>query len=125
MGDTLTDSHAHRVFVQLTLEQNWQQFKGGTRGQARLLQRQQAFGYTQEDIGRFIEPMATKGDDPIGSMGTDTPIADAKLEALRKFSIAVTESRGWPTEAQLDDLHADAHEQCFIANSVKTEILVG
>ncbi len=40
-----------------------------------LLQRQQAFGYTQEDIGRFLEPMAVKGDDPIGSMGTDTPIA--------------------------------------------------
>jgi len=40
-----------------------------------LLQRQQAFGYTQEDIARFLEPMAVKGDDPIGSMGTDTPIA--------------------------------------------------
>ncbi|KUO55100.1 MAG: glutamate synthase subunit alpha [Sphingomonadales bacterium BRH_c3] len=40
-----------------------------------LLQRQQAFGYTQEDISRFLEPMAVSGDDPIGSMGTDTPIA--------------------------------------------------
>ncbi|SHN57483.1 glutamate synthase large subunit [Erythrobacter sanguineus] len=40
-----------------------------------LLERQQAFGYTQEDIGRFLEPMAVQGDDPIGSMGTDTPIA--------------------------------------------------
>ncbi|MEM8724198.1 MAG: glutamate synthase large subunit [Pseudomonadota bacterium] len=40
-----------------------------------LLQRQQAFGYTQEDVSRFLEPMAVKGDDPIGSMGTDTPIA--------------------------------------------------
>ena len=40
-----------------------------------LLQRQQAFGYTQEDIARFLEPMAVKGDDPIGSMGTDTPLA--------------------------------------------------
>ncbi len=40
-----------------------------------LLERQQAFGYTQEDVSRFLEPMATKGDDPIGSMGTDTPIA--------------------------------------------------
>lgn len=42
---------------------------------ASLLQRQQAFGYTQEDIGKFLEPMATEGDDPIGSMGTDTPLA--------------------------------------------------
>ncbi|MBW8783450.1 MAG: glutamate synthase large subunit, partial [Novosphingobium sp.] len=40
-----------------------------------LLDRQQAFGYTQEDIGKFLEPMAAEGDDPIGSMGTDTPIA--------------------------------------------------
>ena len=42
---------------------------------APLLDRQQAFGYTQEDITHFLEPMAAQGDDPIGSMGTDTPIA--------------------------------------------------
>jgi len=40
-----------------------------------LLDRQQAFGFTQEDITRFLEPMAQVGDDPLGSMGTDTPIA--------------------------------------------------
>ncbi len=40
-----------------------------------LLDRQQAFGYTQEDISKFLEPMAIAGDDPLGSMGTDTPIA--------------------------------------------------
>jgi len=40
-----------------------------------LLDRQQAFGYTQEDVSKFLEPMAQNGDDPIGSMGTDTPIA--------------------------------------------------
>lgn len=40
-----------------------------------LLDRQQAFGYTQEDIAFFLEPMARNGDDPIGSMGSDTPIA--------------------------------------------------
>ncbi|RDC61301.1 Glutamate synthase (ferredoxin) [Alteripontixanthobacter maritimus] len=40
-----------------------------------LMDRQQAFGYTQEDITRFLEPMAITGADPIGSMGTDTPIA--------------------------------------------------
>ncbi|WP_427963901.1 glutamate synthase large subunit [Altererythrobacter sp.] len=40
-----------------------------------LLDRQQAFGYTQEDLSRFLEPMMVKADDPIGSMGTDTPIA--------------------------------------------------
>jgi len=39
------------------------------------LNQQQAFGYTQEDIQFFLEPMAREGDDPVGSMGTDTPIA--------------------------------------------------
>ena len=40
-----------------------------------LLDRQQSFGYTQEDIQFFLEPMASNGDDPIGSMGVDTPLA--------------------------------------------------
>jgi organic hydroperoxide reductase OsmC/OhrA len=30
-----------------------------------------------------------------------------------------------PTDAEVDHLHHAAHEQCFIANSVKTEILIG
>ena len=42
---------------------------------ADLLDRQQAFGYTQEDLAVFLEPMARTGEDPIGSMGTDTPLA--------------------------------------------------
>jgi glutamate synthase (NADPH/NADH) large chain len=40
-----------------------------------LLDRQQAFGYTQEDIQFFLEPMSNEADDPVGSMGTDKPIA--------------------------------------------------
>ncbi len=40
-----------------------------------LLDRQQAFGFTQEDLQFFLEPMATNADDPVGSMGTDTPLA--------------------------------------------------
>jgi glutamate synthase (NADPH/NADH) large chain len=36
---------------------------------------QQAFGYTQEDVKTFLEPMARSGEDPIGSMGADAPIA--------------------------------------------------
>jgi glutamate synthase (NADPH/NADH) large chain len=41
----------------------------------RLLDRQQAFGYTEEDLKFFLEPMARSGDDPVGSMGVDTPLA--------------------------------------------------
>ena len=40
-----------------------------------LLDKQQAFGYTQEDLSFFLEPMALVADDPVGSMGSDTPIA--------------------------------------------------
>ncbi|MBM3567771.1 MAG: glutamate synthase large subunit [Alphaproteobacteria bacterium] len=40
-----------------------------------LLDRQQAFGWTQEDRQFFLEPMIQEGDDPVGSMGTDTPLA--------------------------------------------------
>ncbi len=40
-----------------------------------LLNRQQAFGYTQEDIKFFLTPMARSAEDPIGSMGSDIPIA--------------------------------------------------
>jgi len=37
--------------------------------------RQRVFGYTEEDIKEFITPMARSGQEPIGAMGTDTPIA--------------------------------------------------
>jgi len=37
--------------------------------------RQRAFGYTEEDLKIFIAPMARNGQEPIGAMGTDTPIA--------------------------------------------------
>jgi len=42
---------------------------------ATLLDRQQAFGYTQEDLSALMTPMALNGAEAIGSMGTDTPIA--------------------------------------------------
>ncbi|MFK8034474.1 MAG: glutamate synthase large subunit [Hyphomicrobiales bacterium] len=43
--------------------------------QASLLDRQQAFGYTQEDLKILMSPMATTGQEALGSMGTDTPIS--------------------------------------------------
>ena len=42
---------------------------------ADLLDGQQAFGYTQEDIKILLTPMATTGQEALGSMGTDTPIS--------------------------------------------------
>ena len=40
-----------------------------------VFKRQQAFGYTQEDLRFLIAPMATSGEEPVGSMGTDTSLA--------------------------------------------------
>jgi glutamate synthase (NADPH/NADH) large chain len=40
-----------------------------------LLERQKVFGYTQEDLRFLMAPMAEKGEEPRGSMGTDTPLA--------------------------------------------------
>jgi glutamate synthase (NADPH/NADH) large chain len=40
-----------------------------------LVKRQQTFGYTQEELRVLLTPMAQKGAEPIGSMGTDTPLA--------------------------------------------------
>jgi glutamate synthase (NADPH/NADH) large chain len=40
-----------------------------------LLDRQQAFGYTQEDLKFIMAPMAITGQEATGSMGNDTPLA--------------------------------------------------
>ena len=40
-----------------------------------VFRRQQAFGYTQEDLRVLIGPMAVAGEEPIGSMGTDSALA--------------------------------------------------
>src|SRR5438105_3491383 len=42
---------------------------------ATVLTRQIAFGYTHEDLRIVLEPMAKNGEEPIGSMGTDTALA--------------------------------------------------
>ncbi len=42
---------------------------------ASVTRRQQVFGYTEEELRLLVAPMAKAGAEPIGSMGTDTPIA--------------------------------------------------
>ena len=44
-------------------------------GHQTVLERQQAFGYTFEDVRFIVGPMANDGVQPLGSMGTDTPLA--------------------------------------------------
>src|SRR3954469_17896083 len=40
-----------------------------------VVRRQMLFGYTEEELRILVTPMAASGADPIGSMGTDTPVA--------------------------------------------------
>ena len=40
-----------------------------------VARRQQLFGYTEEELRIILKPMASSGGEPLGSMGTDTPLA--------------------------------------------------
>ena len=40
-----------------------------------LLRRQRAYGYSEEDLRILLAPMGARGEEPVGSMGTDTPLA--------------------------------------------------
>ncbi|GAB4358231.1 MAG: glutamate synthase large subunit [Oricola sp.] len=61
--------------TQLILEELKPVAPRAVREDVSLLDRQQAFGYSQEDTKILMAPMATTGQEAIGSMGTDTPIS--------------------------------------------------
>lgn len=48
-----------------------------------------------------LSQMANVADDVIEALRAGTAIADSKLEALRQFSIVVNETRGYPSDAQI------------------------
>ena len=52
-----------------------QRAAAGVRRPTRCSTRQQAFGYTIEDLRLLMAPMALNGEEAVGSMGTDTPLA--------------------------------------------------
>ncbi len=52
---------------------------------ASVTRRQQVFGYTEEEVRQLIAPMARTGAEPIGAMGTDTPIAALSDRARNIF----------------------------------------
>ncbi|HEX3048812.1 MAG TPA: glutamate synthase large subunit [Bacillota bacterium] len=55
--------------------------------EAGLIERQKAFGYTYEELRMIITPMAQDGVEPVGAMGTDTPLAvlSEKPQALYNY----------------------------------------
>ncbi|BAQ18553.1 glutamate synthase [NADPH] large chain [Methyloceanibacter caenitepidi] len=74
----LTNSHPYQTWLDRTQIQV-HELPGATVAPARpnvsLLDRQQAFGYSQESLKFLMLPMAQTGQEAIGSMGTDTPIS--------------------------------------------------
>ncbi|OJF96643.1 glutamate synthase large subunit [Pararhizobium antarcticum] len=78
LKSTLANQHPYRQWLdntQLILEELKPVEPRALRRDVSLLDRQQAFGYTQEDTRILMSPMATTGQEAIGSMGTDTPIS--------------------------------------------------
>jgi glutamate synthase (NADPH) large chain len=78
MKASLAGAHPYRDWLkrtQIVLEELRPVEARASRTDVSLLDRQQAFGYTQEDIRLLLPPMATTGQEAVGSMGTDTPIS--------------------------------------------------
>src|SRR5947208_1772348 len=74
----LAKSHPYGEWLdgtQIVLEELPEAPTKGMRSNLPLLDRQQAFGYTQEDINILMAPMASTGEEANGSMGNDTPIS--------------------------------------------------
>ena len=74
----IASQHPYRTWLansQLILEDLKPVEPRALRKDVTLLDRQQAFGYTQEDLKLLMSPMATTGQEAVGSMGTDTPIS--------------------------------------------------
>src|SRR5471030_1701521 len=74
----LAKNHPYREWLdrtQIVLEELPDAPTKGMRSNLPLLDRQQAFGYSQEDVTLLMTPMAATGEEAAGSMGNDTPIS--------------------------------------------------
>jgi glutamate synthase (NADPH) large chain len=75
---SLAKSHPYQQWLdrtQIVLEELPDVPAKGVRSNLPLLDLQQAFGYSQEDINILMTPMASTGEEATGSMGNDTPIS--------------------------------------------------
>src|SRR5256886_4422165 len=75
---TLAKSHPYKEWLertQIVLEDLPPAAEEAPLSNLTLLDRQQAFGYTQEDLRILMSPMAIQGEEAVGSMGNDAPIS--------------------------------------------------
>jgi glutamate synthase (NADPH) large chain len=89
LKSTLAKSHPYRKWLddtQIVLEEMAETSEAAPISNLSLLDRQQAFGYTQEDLKILMTPMATTGEEAVGSMGNDTPISALSERAKPLFT---------------------------------------
>ena len=87
---SLSQAHPYKDWLnrtQIVLEELNPVAPRASRTDVSLLDRQQAFGYSQEDLAILMAPMASTGQEAVGSMGTDTPISalSAKSKLLYTY----------------------------------------
>jgi glutamate synthase (NADPH/NADH) large chain len=78
LKDTLANSKPYRAWIErirIKLDDLPAPTRIAEQSKVPLLDRQQAFGYTQEDLKFILSPMAQQGEEAIGSMGNDSPLA--------------------------------------------------
>ncbi|MDR7300069.1 glutamate synthase large subunit [Haloactinomyces albus] len=73
---------------------------------ASLVHRQQLFGYTEEELGVLLKPMAATGAEPVGSMGNDVPLA-ALSERPRQLFDYFTQLFAQVTNPPLDSIREE------------------
>ena len=86
---SLAASHPYQEWLdrtQMRVEEMPDAEPTGARSNLSLLDRQQAFGYSQEDIALLMNPMAALGEEATGSMGTDTPLSALSDKAKLLFT---------------------------------------
>jgi glutamate synthase (NADPH/NADH) large chain len=86
---TLSRRHPYRQWLdrnQIVLEDLPAVAGGAPLSNLALLDRQQAFGYTQEDLRILMAPMATMGEEAVGSMGNDSPISALSRKSKLLFT---------------------------------------
>ena len=78
LKDTLANSKPYRAWIErirIKLDDLPAPTTAAEQSKVPLLDRQQAFGYTQEDLKFILSPMAQQGEEAVGSMGNDSPLA--------------------------------------------------
>ncbi|WP_368744373.1 glutamate synthase large subunit [Desertibaculum subflavum] len=141
----LANAHPYQAWLEATqfrLEELPDAVRSNRAPGPSLLDRQQAFGYTQEDVSFILEPIAVSGEEPIGSMGSDTPISvlsarpkllysyfkqcfaqvtNPPIDPIREELVMSLVSQIGPRPNLLGLHHADTHRRLEVRTPILTD----